>query len=169
MSRRDWKRIGDVALRAEQHHPDFVHAVEAVREVLRSRPLAYLEPTSVSVDADPAIRGACIRFQHLNEPDVVVELCQGDGYTVVRSPLGSYGGYIPDGEFQAFVDSLLTGGLIVQNHRLHWPSPDGRSRVLSRGSPLARALRRLLSRERDRGGRSLSFDRAVAIAATHDI
>jgi hypothetical protein len=102
-----WQPLDQLSVSAETHNPDVIQAVATVRDVIRSRSLPNLDPHSVLADASPKLRAVYFRFEHRLEPDTVVEIRQGDGYTSLRSPGQKYDGYIPDEEFRAFVDTKL--------------------------------------------------------------
>ncbi|MGH2946829.1 MAG: hypothetical protein ACRDPC_11310 [Solirubrobacteraceae bacterium] len=112
----------------DEHNSDVIDAIRAVRRVVRDIRVAYLEPSVVTVDADPEYRAAYFRFPHSADADVCIEVRHGDGYSYLRSPVGEYHGYVNDDEFGDFVAAVLEGGL-------------SRTRRLRGGVPVEERLR----------------------------
>jgi hypothetical protein len=166
---RDWAPLATLVVSESYHHPDAIEAIEAVRPILETRTLRYLDPAAVVVDANPTLRAAIFRFTHSAEPETVVEIRQGDGYTALLCPLGEYHGYVPEPEFADFVEATLDGRLIqtrgstIVGDRLSWTAQDGTTHDLRQGF-FRRALARLLPTSEARLERhSLSFDRLPAV------
>ena len=166
---RDWVPLTTLAVSESEHHPDAIEAIRAVRPIVENHTRRYLNPADIMVDANPELRAAFFRFTHSADPEGILEIRQGDGYTAVVSPLGEYHGYVPEVEFATFVEAILDGRLVqtrgraILGERLSWTAPDGTTHDLSPGF-IRRALLLLLPRSKGQLERySFSFDRLPAV------
>ena len=170
-----WTALDALATSTEEHNPDVIEAIEIVRSVVDAANVAYLNRADVTVDADPDLRAAFFRFPHRAEPQIRVEVRQGDGYTYLKAPLGEYHGYVVDEDFKAFIEGVLSGGLLrvvrvrggaPVEARLQLRQTSGELKQLSRRVRYLALWRFAVPMLRERRERqSLSYDRMPAIGS----